>query len=142
MPKRDRFVFDITADERIRLEQHRARLGLRSHAEVIRQWIAGPLRADPVVEEMLEQASRVRPVREFSEAERTVFPHSTTDEALTDNLAKPKLRRSNRLGPGKLLLTNQKGPPGNGVFVQVGPAESKPGDLLKKPKGSQPGKKR
>lgn len=47
-----RLIFELSADEREKLEQHRARLGLRSMAQVLRRWInqGGPDGAsEPVV---------------------------------------------------------------------------------------------
>ncbi len=37
------FQIKLTETERERLEQHRAALGLRSHADVIRSWVAKPI---------------------------------------------------------------------------------------------------
>lgn len=44
------FNMKLSDEDRVRLEAHRAALGLRSHADVVRQWIASPITAQRVVE--------------------------------------------------------------------------------------------
>ena len=55
-----RFIVTLTAEERRQLETHRSDLGMRSCADVIRHWIAGPL------EGIAPQPSRTKGVRDAS----------------------------------------------------------------------------
>lgn len=65
-----RLIFDISDDERAKLEAHRVRLGLRSLAEVIRHWInRGPDEAAEFVsrvESRIEQGARGGPAKRFT----------------------------------------------------------------------------
>ncbi len=100
------FNIKLTEDERTRLEEHRVALGLRSHADVIRHWIAGPLTGvavaiGPALDEI---AANMEPA-----ARRRVYP----DEASPTGA---------RLESDAELRAR----------LQVGPTPSTPGSRLKK----------
>lgn len=101
------FNIKLTEAERAKLEQHRAKLGLRSHAEVIRLWISGP--PEPLIV-TYEQGMAMLERGELA-------PHLVSD-------ATPRFEAAKALV--KLIAENPRI-----ADLPIGPAKAKPGSRLK-----------
>lgn len=101
------FNMKLSEEDRAKLELHRARLGLRSHVEVVRYWIAQPLGGDGP-----PQRYGVTPQPTLAQSVYVGAPNQASAlNQINANVAKDL---------------------GDPLGVQYGPIRAKPGDRLKK----------
>lgn len=136
-PARTPFNIKLSAEEKARLEEHRIAMGLRSHAEVIRIWIADSPEAVSVSVPNL--------VRDLNRSAGTAFrgafgPETkSTSDMGGERIGPADVRRYAVMDIAALHADRCKkiaAEPGGRTIpgVQYGPTPVKAGDLAKKPK--------
>lgn len=113
------FNIKLSVEEKARLEEHRIALGLRSHAEVVRFWIATETKADWLDRVSIEPSRLSEHVMPALDA-RSVEARRQLDIVAihADQAKKIAAEPGGRTIPG----------------VQLGPTKREAGSMLKKPK--------